>query len=113
MSVVLTELMVHTDPEVSRQFTIDVFATPLPPSESEDCLYLNVFTPTSRPPPGGFPVMFWIYGGALQFGYSGDAAYDGSYFAAFQDVIVVTTNYRTNGMPREFAVYSGCGLTKL
>lgn len=42
--------------------------------------------------------MFWIYGGAFQFG-SGDLnAYDGSAFAAYQDVVLVTHNYRTNGM---------------
>jgi carboxylesterase type B len=41
--------------------------------------------------------MFWIYGGNLNFGYSGLPSYDGSVFAAHQDVIVVTTNYRTNG----------------
>lgn len=40
--------------------------------------------------------MFWIYGGALQFGNAGQAYYDGSSFAAYEDVIVVTSNYRTN-----------------
>ena len=41
--------------------------------------------------------MVWIYGGAFQFG-SGDLfAYDGSAFAAYQDVVLVTHNYRTNG----------------
>ena len=41
--------------------------------------------------------MFWIYGGSLQFGNAGQPSYDGSAFAAYEDVIVVTTNYRTNG----------------
>lgn len=40
--------------------------------------------------------MFWIYGGDLQFGYAGLPTYDGSSFAANQDVVVVTTAYRTN-----------------
>lgn len=40
--------------------------------------------------------MFWIYGGALRFGTSSSAQYDGSYLAALHDVIVVTINYRTN-----------------
>ena len=40
--------------------------------------------------------MFWIYGGALQFGNAGQPAYDGSYLASFEDVIVVSFNYRTN-----------------
>ena len=41
--------------------------------------------------------MYWIYGGSLQFGYAGQAQYDGSAFAAYEDVIVVSANYRTNG----------------
>ena len=68
-----------------------------PPVESEDCLYLNVFAPASPPPPGGRAVLFWIHGGGLQFGTGGLPAYDGSSFASYEDVIVVTINYRTNG----------------
>ena len=41
--------------------------------------------------------MFWIYGGGLQYGNAVMPLYDGSAFAAYQDVIVVTANYRTNG----------------
>lgn len=41
--------------------------------------------------------MYWIYGGSLQFGNAGQGAYDGSWFAANEDVVVVTVNYRTNG----------------
>jgi carboxylesterase type B len=85
------------DPAESRAFTMQVFNNP-PPQESEDCLYLNVYTPSSLPPVGGFPVMFWLYGGALQFGNAGQTGYDGSSFAAFENVILVSTNYRTNGM---------------
>jgi len=58
----------------------------------------NVYAPSNVPPLGGYPVMFWIYGGSLQFGDAGQPVYDGSSFAAFEDVIVVTTSYRTNGM---------------
>ena len=64
--------------------------------ESEDCLYLNVYAPSSPPPPGGRTVLFWIYGGALHFGNAGIHFYDGSNFAAYEDVIVVSANYRTN-----------------
>ena len=60
-------------------------------------MYLNVFAPSTPPPPDGRTVMFWIYGGGLQFGYAGNDGYDGSKFAAYQDVILVTTGYRTNG----------------
>ena len=41
--------------------------------------------------------MVWIYGGNLQFGGSTDVGYNGSSFAANQDVIIVNFNYRTNG----------------
>lgn len=68
-----------------------------PPVESEDCLYLNVYAPSTPPPPGGRAVMYWIYGGGLQFGTAGQSGYNGSAFAAYQDVIIVTVNYRTNG----------------
>jgi acetylcholinesterase len=40
--------------------------------------------------------MFWIYGGALHFGNAGMHFYDGSWFAGYEDVIVVSANYRTN-----------------
>lgn len=78
-----------------RAFTEYIFNNPAP-EESEDCLYLNVYAPSSPPPAGGRAVMFWIYGGALQFGNAGQQYYDGSWFAGYEDVIIVTTNYRTN-----------------
>jgi acetylcholinesterase len=40
--------------------------------------------------------LFWIYGGSLEFGNAGNPNYDGSILAAYQDVVVVTVNYRTN-----------------
>jgi para-nitrobenzyl esterase len=60
-------------------------------STSEDCLYLNVYTPTVTGR-GGLPVMVWIHGG----GFTGGAGsiYDGSVLAAQGHVIVVTINYR-------------------
>jgi acetylcholinesterase len=85
------------DPTEARAFIIQAFNSEHP-RESEDCLYLNVYAPSTLPPPGGYPVMFWIYGGSLEFGDAGQTYYDGSSFAAFEDVIVVTTNYCTNGM---------------
>ena len=83
-------------PETVRNFTMLVFNNP-PPAESEDCLYLNVYQPSTPAPPGGRTVMFWIYGGSFEFGDAGIPYYDGSKFAAYQDVILVTANYRTNG----------------
>lgn len=85
-------------PEPAKSLTLNLFNNP-PPEESEDCLYLNVYVPSTPPPKGGRAVLFWIYGGGLYFGDASQAAYDGSHFAAFEDVILVAANYRTNGMP--------------
>lgn len=41
--------------------------------------------------------MVWIYGGAFQFGTGTLMAYDGSAFASYHDIVLVTFNYRTNG----------------
>jgi carboxylesterase 2 len=60
------------------------------PDESEDCLFLNVFTPSVN---GSAPVMVWIHGGAYKTGSGGDPLYDGSTLAA-KGVVVVTINYR-------------------
>lgn len=67
-----------------------------PPAESEDCLYLNVFTPPGTKAGDKKAVLFWIFGGNLEFGGGSLHLYDGSSFAYAQDVIVVTHNYRTN-----------------
>jgi len=92
----LRQSLTRIDPLASQQFTELVFNTPAP-QESEDCLYLNVYAPAAPAAGEGRAVMFWIYGGSLQFGTAGQPTYDGSHFAAYEDVIVVTTNYRTNG----------------
>jgi para-nitrobenzyl esterase len=59
---------------------------------AEDCLYLNVYTPTTA---GPHPVMFWIHGGALTYGQSDE--YDPTLLVA-QGVIVVTINYRLGAL---------------
>ena len=67
----------------------------LPPGlTSEDCLYLNVYTPTLRHN-ASRPVLVWIHGGAL----TEDAGrnYDGSELAA-DGIVVVTINYRLGAL---------------
>ncbi|XP_054026174.1 fatty acyl-CoA hydrolase precursor, medium chain-like [Dryobates pubescens] len=59
---------------------------------SEDCLYLNVYTPVSTEAPEKLPVLVWIHGGALAVGAA--SSYDGSALAAFDSVVVVTIQYR-------------------
>lgn len=64
-------------------------------STSENCLFLNVFTPSHRAAGSAFPVMVWIHGGALVTGESDD--YDPTPLA--QDgVTVVTINYRLGAL---------------
>jgi para-nitrobenzyl esterase len=64
-------------------------------STSEDCLYLNVFTPSHQQPGSGSPVMVWIHGGALVTGESDD--YNPAKLVA-DGVTVVTINYRLGAL---------------
>jgi len=64
--------------------------------EDEDCLFLNIYAPE----PNGRSdraVMIFLYGGGFQSGWAGSSTYDGTSFAANQDVVIVVPNYRTNG----------------
>jgi para-nitrobenzyl esterase len=64
-------------------------------STSEDCLYLNVFTPAHHSRGSRYPVMVWIHGGALVTGESND--YDPTALVA-DGVTVVTINYRLGAL---------------
>ncbi|MFC5724300.1 carboxylesterase/lipase family protein [Streptomyces gamaensis] len=62
---------------------------------SEDCLYLNVTTPTARPAERAGknrPVMVWVHGGGFTSGSGSD--YAAEQLAVQGDVVVVTVNYR-------------------
>nr|XP_024659112.1 liver carboxylesterase 2-like [Maylandia zebra] len=62
------------------------------PDISEDCLYLNIYTPAKRANNAKLPVMVWIHGGGFTLGSA--STYDGSPLAAYQDVVVVLIQYR-------------------
>lgn len=64
-----------------------------PEPTSEDCLYLNVWTPAGADAGARLPVMVWIYGGALVNGSASTPLYAGDNLAK-RGVIVVTFNYR-------------------
>jgi para-nitrobenzyl esterase len=68
-------------------------------STSEDCLFLNVFSPArtgeEEESSRRSPVMLWIHGGALVVGESND--YDPARLVA-QGVVVVTINYRLGAL---------------
>lgn len=82
----------------ATEFGSPCWATPLgppaagAPQPSEDCLTLNVWTPSgavARPR----AVMVWIHGGGFVFGTSRDPTFDGTNLAS-HDVVVVSMNYR-------------------
>ncbi|XP_073687509.1 uncharacterized protein ces2b isoform X3 [Garra rufa] len=62
------------------------------PEVSEDCLYLNIYTPVKPGEDSKLPVMVWIHGGGLVLGSA--SVYDGSVLSAYQDVVVVLIQYR-------------------
>jgi para-nitrobenzyl esterase len=68
-----------------------------PPPESEDCLFLNVWTPgindsTKR------PVMFWLHGGGFTTGSDSSALFIGANLARRGDVVVVGINHRLGAL---------------
>src|SRR5688572_23486177 len=79
-------------------------ACPQPPGEvfmtsdmptSEDCLYLNVWTPSLD---GHRPVMVWIHGGGYRQGSGDHFLSRGQVLAEKGDVVVVTINYRLGAL---------------
>ncbi|MDH4146102.1 MAG: carboxylesterase family protein [Acidimicrobiia bacterium] len=62
------------------------------PAESEDCLTVAVWTPTTDPA-AALPVLVWVHGGAFVIGSSSVAVYDGGHLAA-RGAVVVGVNYR-------------------
>ena len=72
--------------------TNSVYGGVAPPPISEDCLYLNVWTP-AKSPDDRLPVMVWIHGGGFAHGTGAAFGYDGENLAR-KGVVVVTINYR-------------------
>jgi para-nitrobenzyl esterase len=66
-----------------------------PDKSSEDCLFLNVWTPALRDKRKR-PVMFYIHGGAYNNGSGSSPLYDGVRLCRRGDVVVVTVNHRLN-----------------
>ncbi len=60
--------------------------------QSEDCLFLNVWTPGLDG--ARRPVMVWIHGGGFTIGSGAQSIYEGTALAKRGDVVVVTINYR-------------------
>jgi para-nitrobenzyl esterase len=63
-----------------------------PEIESEDCLYLNVWTADASPAEKR-PVMVWFHGGAFYLGSGALPLFDGEHLV-MQGAVIVTVNYR-------------------
>ncbi|ANE44151.1 carboxylesterase/lipase family protein [Deinococcus puniceus] len=91
----------------ARSFGPDVLQ-PLDPSVTltpsvEGSLLLNIWTPARPAPAGGWPVLFWLHGGAFRAG-SG-RLYDGRELAARGEIVVVSVNSRLG--PLGYANFGG------
>src|SRR5262249_3531638 len=63
--------------------------------QSEDCLRLNVWTPSASRQ-GKRPVMVWLHGGGYSLGSGAWRIYEGSNFARTNDMVLVSVNHRLN-----------------
>lgn len=81
-------------------------------AQSQDCLYLNVWTPAADA--ARRPVMVWLHGGAFILGSGSTVLYDGTQLVREGDVVVVTCNYRLGALGylnwRSFASGTGADL---
>ncbi len=64
-----------------------------PEEESEDCLYLNVWTPALADGEKR-PVLFWCHGGGFTMGSGSSAFYHGANLARRGNAVIVTVNHR-------------------
>lgn len=60
---------------------------------NEDCLYLNIWQPSTRSSQPR-PVIVWVHGGSNITGYAADPVYDGAALARTADAVVVSVQYR-------------------
>ncbi|KAG8510038.1 Carboxylesterase 5A, partial [Galemys pyrenaicus] len=80
----------NSDWLIKDEYTLKVHYPKL--QVSEDCLYLNIYAPAHADSGSKLPVMVWLPGGAFETGSA--SIFDGSALAAYEDVLVVTVQYR-------------------
>ena len=76
----------------ATQFGPDPFQGDGKGNVSEDCLYLNIWTP-AKSPDERVPVLVWIYGGGFSFGSTSTPVHNGEHLAR-KGVVLVSLNYR-------------------
>ncbi|KAK5118771.1 hypothetical protein LTR85_007977 [Meristemomyces frigidus] len=78
------------------QRVIDYFSANSGTPQSEDCLTLNIWTPSNATAGSDLPVMIFLYGGRFTYGHTNTPFFDGQFLADAENVVVVTPNYRDN-----------------
>lgn len=69
---------------------------PIPPSGTEDCLYLNIFRPNKVKKSRPLNVLVFIHGGGFYSGTNNPLLYGADFWMETQDVILVTITHRCN-----------------
>ncbi len=103
----------HAAPQVGpANRLIRAFVGAADVAQSQDCLYLNVWTPSADQ--RRRPVMVWLHGGGFILGSGSTLIYDGSRLAKRGDLVIVTINYRLGALGylnwRSLAPGSGASL---
>ncbi|PIK43995.1 putative cAMP-regulated D2 protein-like [Apostichopus japonicus] len=86
-------LKADTQPPGCMQRCIDPpFACPT--STSEDCLYMDIYRPSSPESDGLLPVFVYLHGGKFESGSCSAGIYNGRILASAMDAVIVCINYR-------------------
>jgi para-nitrobenzyl esterase len=88
------EMQVQPGNDPDDFFTREITPTGYECRMSEDCLYLNIWTPAAATDEE-LPVYLWIHGGGMQAGYAYEVELDGEQMAR-QGIIFITVGYRLN-----------------
>jgi len=85
-------------PGVDRSgfYTLEFNSTAYEYKMSEDCLYLNIYTP-ARSAEDRYPVLFYIHGGGYCAGYAYETEFDGERIAR-NGVVFVSVGYRLGAL---------------
>ena len=73
---------------------------------SEDCLYLNIFTPlfSNSSSTSLLPVMIFIHGGGFQTGYASASVFESEHLVNTTNVIIALIQYRLGEYRRFFNI---------
>ncbi len=80
----------------STEFGADPYQGDGKGNVSEDCLYLNIWTP-AKSADERLPVLVWIYGGGFAFGSTSTPVHNGEHLAR-KGVVLVSINYRVGSL---------------